>query len=287
MGGEARPFLGQQAVRRGEVSARQLQKDYWSVYRNVYLPKGAPLDALTRARAAWLWSGGNAALVGLSAAAVLRTKWIDANLPAELSRADRHVPHGIVAHTYDLAPEECCRVDGILLTTPARTAFDIGRAMGQDQALPYLDALARATNLNIAGVEEIADRRKGMRGNRQLRDTLKYVDGGAESPQETRVRLLLVKAGLPRPRTQIEFADEYGVVRIRVDMGWPEWKVAVEYDGIQHWSDRNQRSWDIDRIATLEAAGWVVIRVSAEMLSRPHVVIERVLRALRAAGCPM
>ncbi len=159
--------------------------------------------------------------------------------------------------------------------------------MRQDQALPYLDALARATNLKIADVLDIADRRKGTRGIRQLRHTLEFVDGGAESPQETRVRLLLVNAGLPKPHTQIEFADEYGVVRIRVDLGWPEWRVAVEYDGIQHWSDRNQRSWDIDRIATLEAAGWVVIRVSAEMLSRPHVIVERVLRALRAAGCPI
>ena len=54
-------------------------------------------------------------------------------------------------------------------------------------------------------------------------------------------------------------------------MGWREWKVAVEYDGVQHWEDRYQRSWDIERIALLEAAGWAVIRVSAEMLSRPRV----------------
>jgi len=85
------------------------------------------------------------------------------------------------------------------------------------------------------------------------------------------------------PQTQIEFRD----LRIRVDMGWPEWKVAVEYDGVQHWSDRRQRSWDIDRIALLEEAGWVVVRVSAEMLSRPHVVVERVRAKLRAAGCPI
>ena len=101
------------------------------------------------------------------------------------------------------------------------------------------------------------------------------------------MRLLLADAGLPAPETQIEFTDGFGVVRIRVDMGWREWRVAVEYDGVQHWSDRYQRSWDIDRIAMLEAMGWSVVRVSAEMLSRPEVIIERVRGRLRAAGCPI
>src|SRR4029077_300385 len=173
------------------------------------------------------------------------------------------------------------------ITTPVRTAFDIGRSMRRDHAVVHLDALTHATDLKIRDVLTLADGKRGLRGVRKLRKTLAFVDGGAESPQETRVRLLFMDAGLPVPETQIEFADEYGVVRIRVDMGWREWKVAVEYDGVQHWSDKYQRSWDIDRIAKLEAAGWVVIRVSAEMLTRPGVIIERVLRALRCAGCPI
>jgi very-short-patch-repair endonuclease len=95
--------------------------------------------------------------------------------------------------------------------------------------------------------------------------------------------MLVVGAGLPRPETQIEFRE----LRIRVDMGWRAWKVAVEYDGVQHWTDGRQRAWDIERIALLESAGWVVIRVSADMLRRPHVVIERIREKLRAAGCPV
>jgi very-short-patch-repair endonuclease len=61
--------------------------------------------------------------------------------------------------------------------------------------------------------------------------------------------------------------------------------VAVEYDGAQHWSDRYQRSWDIDRVAILEDLGWSVVRVSAEMLSGPDAIVERVRAKLRAAGC--
>jgi very-short-patch-repair endonuclease len=66
-------------------------------------------------------------------------------------------------------------------------------------------------------------------------------------------------------------------------MGWREWRVAVEYDGVQHWADRRQRSWDIDRIAILEAMGWTVIRVSAEMFDRSDVILSRVMAKLRAA----
>ena len=151
------------------------------------------------------------------------------------------------------------------------------------QAVPILDALLNATGIKPAHVVAVAELHPGVRGIRRLGTALELADGGAESPQETRLRLLLVSAKLPKPQTQIEFRD----LHIRVDLGWREWKVAVEYDGIQHWEDRYQRSWDIERIALLEAAGWIVIRVSAEMLSRPHVIVERVKTALRARGCPV
>ncbi len=272
-------------MRGRQISAYRLRNDYRPVHRNVYLPRNATLTALTRARAAWRWSGGNATLTGFSAAAVLGTKWLDGDKPAELNRANRHCPPGIIAHSYVLTAREVRVVNGIRATTPERTAFDIGRMLTQDQAVPVLDALANATNLKIDDVVSLADEKPGMRGVRQLRSTIELVDGGAESPQESRLRLLLLRAGLPPPETQIEFTDEFGVARIRVDMGWRQWKVSVDYDGVHHWSDRSQRSWDIDRIATLETLGWVVVRVSAELLSRPHVIVGRVVAKLRAAGC--
>jgi len=282
-----RPFLGQQAVQRGELTARRLQKDYAALYRNTYVSKHAVVDAATRARSAWLWAGGQCVLAGLSAAAVLGTKWIDPDLPAEICRDDRHSPSGIVVHTYQLLPDEVCTADRMRVTTPARTAFDIGRTMSEDVALLHLDALARATRLKACDVVAIAESRPGTRGIRQLRKTLQHMDEGAESPQETRLRMTLVRAGLPRPETQIALKDRNGRVRVRLDMGWREWKVAVEYDGAQHWVDKKQRAWDIERMAMLEASGWVVVRVSAGMLGRPGVVVRRVLEKLRAAGCPI
>ncbi|MDR3663213.1 MAG: DUF559 domain-containing protein [Mycobacterium sp.] len=273
------PFIGSLAVRRGVLTRRTLARDHRAIFRDVYLPRDVELTARLKAQAAWMETG--APLCGLSAAAMLGTKWLDPSLPAEISRANRRSPAGIIVRSWVLDPGELCTIDGFTLTTPARTAFDVGRMRHAQQAIPIMDALLKATGIKPGDVVGVAGAHRGMPGVARLRSTLELVDGGAESPQESRLRLQLVRGGLPTPETQIEFRD----LHIRVDLGWRQWQVAVEYDGIQHWTDRQQRSWDIDRIALLEAAGWVVIRVSAEMLSRPQVIIDRVRAKLRAAGC--
>lgn len=276
------PFLGSEALSRNAVTQHELRTRYRAVFRDVYVSRDAKVTAAAKARAAWLASG--APLCGLSAAAVLGTKWLDAAAPAEIVRADRHGQPGMVVHTYQLSDDEVRTFRGMRITTAARTAFDIARVLPAAEAIPIVDALLNATGVKAADVAALADRHSGARGIRRLRAVLALVDGGAESPQETRVRLLLVNAGLPRPETQIEFRNLHRK-RIRVDMGWREWKVAVEYDGVQHWDDPYQRSWDIERIALLEAAGWIVIRVSAEMLSRrPNMVVERVRTNLAERG---
>lgn len=272
-------IIGSAAVRHGNLTRHRLAREYRRIYRDVYLPREVELTASLRARAAWLSTG--ATLGGLSAAAAHGTKWLDASLPAEIVRADRHAPRGILVRTWDLAPDEVCCTGSMSVTTPARTAFDIGRTM--PRPVPILDALLHATGISPGDVSALADRHRGVPGVRRLRSVLELVDGGAESPQESRLRLVLVNGGLPPPETQIAFPH----LRIRIDMGWRQWKVAVEYDGVQHWADARQRAWDIERITLLEAAGWVVVRVSAVMLARPDVIVERVRAKLRAAGCPI
>lgn len=275
------PFIGSAAVRRGEFTRRSLARECRPIYRDVYLHRDIEMTAQLKARAAWLAT--RMPLCGLSAAAVLGTKWLDPVAPAEVLRQDRHSQSGVLCRSYRVAAAEICDVDGLPATTPARTAFDIGRGWRPDKSVPILDALLAATGIDVAAIAAVAESWPGVRGVKHLRSVLGLLDGGAESPQETRLRLILVRGGLPKPTTQIEFAH----LRIRVDLGWREWKVAVEYDGVQHWTDGRQRSWDIERIALLEAEGWSVMRVSAEMLTRPQVIVDRVRAKLRAAGCPI
>lgn len=282
------PFRATDALAAGLVTRHQLRTAYAMVHRNVYIRRGQTLSPVTRAVAAWLWSGRTATLAGLSAAALQRTAWIDDWLPAELNRPSRDKARGIILHSDALGDDETCVRDGMRMTTPARTAFDLGRRKGLIAAAVRLDALMRATEVKVADVELLADRHRGARGLVQLRKVLHLVDAGAESPYETKTRLLLVGNGLPRPRTQIRVVDGWGAVLARIDMGWEEWKVGVEFDGAQHWTNPAQRTWDIDRLAELEARGWTIIRVSADLLRyRPYVVVERVRRALLTRGCPL
>lgn len=92
--------------------------------------------------------------------------------------------------------------------------------------------------------------------------------------------MLLVQAGFSRPQTQIPVRDEYGQEFAYLDMGWPDLKVAVEYDGEQHRTDQGQYRWDSRRREMLERLGWIVIRVlagdkSAEIISRVRSALGR------------
>ncbi len=276
------PFLGAPAVSGGHLTPYELRKDYVAVFRGVYVHRSVDATLRVRTEAAVLWAGRAVTVVGLAAAALHGTRWIDDDVNIELHRMERRSPRGIVVWSGTLSDEEVCRVDGLPATTPVRTAFDIGRRLEADRAVEVLDALMGATGVKAHDVCALADRHRGARGVGQLREILELVDPGAESPPETRTRLLLIRSGLPEPETQIELRDEYGHVYIRLDMGWRRWKVAVEYDGGHHWADRRQRSRDIDRWAHLEAAGWRIVRVSAELLAeRPGVVVARVREAIR------
>jgi hypothetical protein len=278
--------LGTDAVRSGVVTHRELKRCD-RIYRNVYGPRGSQLTARDRAVAAWLWSGRNAVVAGGSAAAVLGAKWVDASAPAELISSRTRPPALIVTRNETLAADEQTVVAGVPVTTPARTAFDLGRRDGLLRAVQRLDALARATGVTPADVLPLVDAHRGARGMKQLRKALPLVDAGAESPQETATRLVLIAGGLPPIQAQIVVVDEWCVIVARIDLGWPEWRVGVEYDGAQHWTDPVQRTTDIDRAAELARLGCVIVRVSYDLLRyRPGVVIERVREALRVAGCP-
>ena len=121
------PFIGTEALAAGTVTRRTLASRHDMVYRNVYLPKGVELTPDRRAVAAWLWSKRNATIGGMSAAALHGSRWIDAELPAELIRREACDVRGIVIHRGRLRDDEICVVHGMPVTTPARTAFDIGR----------------------------------------------------------------------------------------------------------------------------------------------------------------
>jgi len=122
----------------------------------------------------------------------------------------------------------------------------------------------RATGISVTDVSDVVTRHGHVRGLRQLERVLDLVDPGSQSPKETWLRLLLIDGGFPRPNTQIPVRAANGWTIYYLDMGWEDARVAVEYDGDQHRTDRTQYVKDIRRADALAALGWTLIRVVAE-----------------------
>jgi hypothetical protein len=277
------PFVGSEALAERSVTRHELRRRYVALHQDVYVPRGAELTPVMRAKACWLRSQRRGVLAGFSASALHGARWIDPDQPAAIIDTNRRPVPGVQVWEERIETDEIAVVGEMRVTTPARTALDLARRYPTGIAVAAVDALAQAVELKLADIELLVERYQGRRGMKAARTTLELVDGGAQSPKETWLRLLLMGAGFPRPQTQIAVRNEWGWAEAYLDMGWEDIKVAVEYDGDQHRSSRAQYVKDIRRLEMLERKGWIVVRVIAE--DRPEDIIRRVAHArARRAG---
>lgn len=202
----------------------------------------------------------------------------------ELVGPFNHPPPGVIVRRERISAAEVVDLAGLSVTKPDRTAFDLGRHLPRNNAVSHLDALSAATGLISTDVLPLLARYKGARGIRGCRKALSLMDGGAQSPRESWLRLLLIDGGLPRPATQIAVRGAAGAASAYLDMGWEDPRVAVEYDGDHHRTDRTQYVKDIRRWEMIEDLGWRVVRVVKE--DRPDQILRRVHDALAARGFP-
>lgn len=276
------PFVGSEAIADGLLTRHRLRRDFIALHRDVYVHKNVRLTPVIRAKGAWLRSRRRGVLAGFSASSLHGARWIDPGLPAAIIDTNRRRTRGVSAWADSIAADEICVVDGLRVTTPARTALDLACRYPEETAVAAIDALARATRLNMPDVELLADRYRGRRGIPQARTTLALVDPGAESPRETWLRLLLVRDGFPRPATQIPVHDEFGALVAELDMGWEDVKVAAEYEGDHHRTDPDVFNKGIRRHDDLTELGWLVVRVTKR--DTEGAVIGRVAAALARRG---
>jgi hypothetical protein len=174
-----------------------------------------------------------------------------------------------------LRPADVVVVDGVTLTTPLRTAWDLGRLVHRDRAIGGMDALQRHQGFTV---EELVDgiyRFAGMRGVRQLRQLAPLVDGRAESPPESTLRLRwLDMPSLPRPTPQVSLVVG-GREVYRIDLGVPELRYGCEYDGADYHLDT---AADVRRRTDLLAQfGWRVDGVRRDDVFGPRRCVEAVL----------
>lgn len=267
-------FLGSEALARNEVTWAQLRSRYRAIYPDVYTPLVAEPSLHANTVGAWLWSGRRGPITGRAASAIHGSLWVDQNAPVDLLWQNNRPPPGIVTHNDRFDAADVVELCGMTVATPPRTAYDLGRYLPRNAAVTHLDALSRATGLAAADVQPLIDRYRGARGVRKLREAIELMDGGSQSPKETWLRLLLIHGGYPRPTTQIPVRDASGHAFAFLDMGWEDVRIAVEYDGDQHRTDRARYAWDVKRLRLVHQQDWLHVKVIKE--DRPADVLRRV-----------
>ncbi|MFY1633545.1 endonuclease domain-containing protein [Solwaraspora sp. WMMB335] len=294
-----KPFSGSGAVAAGLLTKRNLTGPSWRrLLPDVYVHACAFDDGDHRmwceAAALKLPAGG--AVSGLSAAFLWGVDLLPRRSPVHITlpRSARPDPHPrlAVAH-WALGPEDLTRLfSGIPLTTEVRTAFDLGRSLSRADAVAAVDALLHRRLLRREALTHYVGSHAGLPGVRRVRELLPLVEASSESPMESRLRLLLHDAGLPRPLPQYEIrlspaatpssARRDGPYRsgrflARVDLAYPQWRIAIEYEG-DHHRERATFRRDVSRFNVLRAAGWLVLRFTADDVLRQSAQLIRTVR---------
>ena len=239
---------------------------------NIYIHVDAfrEADHRTWCDAAALMVPHGGAIGGLSAAYLWGADLVDATTPVTLllpqeGRIRAHPRLRIIRSI--LSRADVTTFAGLPVTTPLRTAFDVGRWLHRTEAVVAVDALLSRRVVKPPTLSDYTARRSGWPGVRRLREVLALVEPLTESPMESRLRLLMVDAGLPSPVAQHEVRDARGRFVARVDLAYPRWRIAIEYEG-DHHRERAHFRQDVHRLNALREAGWLVLRFTADDVLR-------------------
>lgn len=172
--------------------------------------------------------------------------------------------------------------EGLPVTHPAALALELASILELDDLIIALDGLVRRKwpPTTLDAIKEVADARSG-RGIRLLRRALEEVRPGTDSPMETRVRLLITRAGLPEPAIHHTIHSKDGDYVGAPDLAYVAEKIAIEYEGSHHRDDPVVFADDIERREQMQEADWYVIRViSAHVFKDPVWLLARIRRIL-------
>ena len=292
-----RPFRLSDAVNSG-VSMAELSGPLWRApSHGVRMWDGlAADDPVVRIRVVAATLPSDAVITGWAAAYLLGVQWLDGR---DLTTSDDALLDVVVLRNRDRPPlrrrglrtlrsavdvEDVVMADGLCVTHPVRTAFELLRSLPLVEAVASVDAMLTA---GLTTVNELADyvrQRPRWRGVPHARRVLGLVVPGAESPMESRLRLIWIRGGLPRPLVNVPLYDrDTGYLLGRPDLLDDEAGVAVEYDGAHHRSPDQHRA-DNAREHRLEQAGLIVIRFDNQDTLRTQARTLAVMQEARQRG---
>ena len=274
-------------VPRSRLGARDIRAPYYGVRSSIVWPEA--FNAIERASREYLPRLRPAMVFSHSTAASL----LGAPLPARLGNEPLHITAipprreprtlGVIGHREYHDSSEFGMLRGIPITNPATTWVQLASQLSIDELIVVGDFFVGRSGLcSLEDLDSALDAR-GQRGIVKLRAAREHIRLGSESPRETETRLAILDGGLPEPELNwvLRTADRRFVARL--DMAYPGYRVAVEYDGRQH-AEGAQFEIDADRWYAIEREGWIVVRVLAHHLRSPGLVADRVREALTSRG---
>ena len=251
-----RPFTSEDARAAGLTYKRLRSSAYRRFFHDVYVDATEPDSVQLRAAAIGLVLPDEA-VVGLTAGAWLHGADVRDRrctlLEVIAQRGDQIRRAGIRAMSALLGPEDVTEVLGVPVTTPTRTAFDLARRPDLVEAVVGIDAMLNRGGTDLDELVNYTAAHRKWRYVRMVDAALTHAEPLSQSPMETRQRMRLVLAKLPRPRAQVPVADRNGVVFAYIDNGYEEFRVGTDYDGEDHGT---RWVYDLERQERIRDDGW-------------------------------
>lgn len=277
-----RPFTRQQALAAGITDGQLRSRAYRTLHTGIYLAASVEQTALIRAQAATLPFGERAIASHATAARVwgLPIPTLPDEHVTVLDKAARRRRPGIRCH---YARRQQVRVlDGVAVSSPAQTFVDLAGLLSLVDLVVVGDHLVRRKLVSLRTLHEFCEGSAHPHAA-AARAAVAYVRERVDSPMETRLRMLIVLAGLPEPRVNPLVGDDDGLVMRRYDLCWPEIKLIVEYDGRHHVERIEQWTSDVARREAIDDRGWrIIVVLSDDIYKTPGATLARIHRALRA-----
>jgi hypothetical protein len=204
-----------------------------------------------------------------------------------------HRVRGVLHHELELREHRAGTVRGLPVLDPAVVWLQLAPQLTLDELIIVGDFLITGSEpfdqrkpwTTLDALRAAVDRAPGARGIRRARAALAEIRYGCLSPQETRLRLLIERAGLPAPVLNHRLFDEHGRLVAMLDGAFPEQLVGYEYMGDHHRTDRTTFRNDMVRRGRVEDLGWSQVDISNDDLElRPLETLARIARRLRSAG---
>jgi Protein of unknown function (DUF559) len=278
------PFRGSTAIADGLLTPGVLRgRRYRRLFPDVYAPALLEVDLALRARAAGVLVAGRGVVAGYAAAELWGASCGPPDVPIDVLLPHDYRCEGLRVHRDGVDPDEVTWLGLTPVSTPDRAAFDLARwAPDLTERVVAVDALTHFCKVDPDAVRTLRNRHLGVRHGAEVAEVLALADARAESPMESRGRMALHLGGLPAPAVQHPVIARG--VRYLLDLAYPEVRLAIEYDGAEHRSQRRARR-DLLREAALTALGWHILRFDADVvLFRPDRLVQVVRAELAARG---